>query len=266
MSPPPYAELQAAWKGLRGSGGLSLREVACAGAPRTMMLAEVPGAPGAPLVALSAGVHGDEPAGPWALFSIVRDGLLDGRYSYRIWPCTNPSGYALGTRENADGDDINRSFDGGGKTPEARAIVTANRDRRFELVLDLHEDFEAGGFYCYEPVMDGSAPYGAAIVRALDDEGLPVQTLDAAFDIGYPPEAHHLRAIERGHVMPDPAAERAFFEHLPYSLYMLRRSARRAVTLESPRARPWTERLATHRVAVVTALARLRALLPSESM
>lgn len=264
MNSPPYTELRAAWKELRSSGALTLREVACTGAPRTLMLAEIPAEPGAPLVALSAGVHGDEPAGPWALLSIVRDGLLDRRYSYRIWPCTNPSGYERGTRANAEGDDINRSFHGGGKTPEARAIVTANRDRRFALALDLHEDYEAAGFYCYEPVMGGSAPLGTAIVRALDDDGLPVQNLDADFDIGYPPEAHHLRTIERGHVRPDPAAERAFFEHLPYSLYMLRRAARRAVTLESPRTRPWSERIAIHRVAAVAALGRLYAISPSE--
>ncbi len=242
---------------MRGRRGISVREVACAGAPRTLLLAEIPAEPGAPAVALSAGVHGDEPAGPWALLSIVRDGLLDRRFSYRIWPCTNPSGYALGTRANAEGNDINRSFNRGGTTPEARAIVIANRDRRFELVFDLHEDFEATGFYCYEPSVAGVAPLGPALVDALDVEGLPVQQLDASFDIGYPPEAHHLRRIERGRIVPDPGAERAFFDGMAYSLYMLRRAARRALTLESPRTRPWTERIAIHRIAVVTALEQL---------
>jgi len=260
LNPPSYAELSAAWKALRGRHGISVREVACAGAPRTLLLAEIPGEPGAPAVAISAGVHGDEPAAPWALLSLVRDGLLDRQFSYRVWPCTNPTGYALGTRANAEGHDINRSFNRGGTTPEARAIITANRDRRFELVFDLHEDFEAAGFYCYEPSADGSAPLGPAIIAALDEEGLPVQTLDASFDIGYPPEAHHLRRIKRGHIIPDPAAERAFFDGLAYSLYMLRRAARRALTVESPRTRPWAERLAIHRIAVVTALAHLRGL------
>ena len=95
-------------------------------------------------------MHGDEPAAPWALLSLVRDGLLDRAFSYRLWPCTNPTGYAAGTRANAEGLDINRSFGGGGSTPEARAILTANRDRQFALSIDLHEDPEAQGFYCYE--------------------------------------------------------------------------------------------------------------------
>ncbi len=260
MTRPDYSELVAGWKGLRASHGLSLREVACVGAERTLLIAETAAAPGAPVVALSAGVHGDEPAGPWALLSIVRDGLLDARFGYRIWCCTNPSGYEHFTRENADGKDINRSFNAGGTTPEARAIVTSNRDRRFALVLDLHEDFEADGFYCYEPVVDGTAPIGASIVRALDDEGLPVQDLEDTFELGYPPGAAHLRTLERGRVMPDPAAERAFFPGTPYSLHMLRRSARRALTLETPRVLAWAARLAMHRIAVVVALERLRTL------
>jgi hypothetical protein len=259
LTNPPYEALVAAWKALRGTGQVSVREVACVGARRTLLLAEVAGEPGAPAVTLSSGVHGDEPAGPWSLLSIVRDGLLDRRFSYRIWPCTNPSGYALGTRANAEGDDINRSFNGGGKTPEARAIVVANRDRRFELVIDLHEDFEAEGYYCYEPLVEGQAPFGESLLRALDDAGLPIALLDDDFDLGYPPNAVHLRRLERGRVLPDPDAERAFFPGTPYSLYMLRRAARRVLTLESPRVRPWEERIAAHRTAVTAALERLPA-------
>jgi hypothetical protein len=254
VTPPPYSQLVAEWRAVRAARGLALREVACVGAPRTLLVAELVSQPGAPQIALSAGVHGDEPAGPWALLSIVRDGLLDPTFNYRIWCCTNPGGYERGTRENAEGYDINRSFNAGGTTPEARAIITANRDRRFVLALDLHEDFEADGFYCYEPLVDGVAALGALVVRGLDENGLPVQVLDDAFELGYPPEAHHLRTLERGRVIPDGNAERAFFKGTPYSLYLLRKAARQVLTLETPRRRPWDERLAMHRTAVVAAV------------
>lgn len=238
-----------------------MREIACVGAARTLLAVELIGRPGAPAVTIAAGVHGDEPAAPWALLSLVRDGLLDRRYAYRIWPCTNPSGYALGTRENAEGADINRSFHRGGTTPEARAIVTANRDRRYELALDLHEDFEAPGFYCYEPTVAASGSIGPSVIAALDAESLPVQDLGDTFDLGYRSDQHHLRTLERGRVIPDtPAESRAYREALPLSLYLLRRSARRALTFESPRQREWDERLAVHRIAVVTALQRLSVL------
>jgi protein MpaA len=253
-----YDALAASWKALRRTAGTTVREVACVGAQRTLLVVDIVNDQHAPLVALAAGVHGDEPVGPWALLSLVRDGLLDRTYNYRCWPCTNPSGYELGTRENAEGDDVNRSFSRGGTTPEARAILTANRDRKFTLTLDLHEDFEADGFYCYEPVVDGTAPYGGHVVTAVDDAGLPLQELrdDDDFDLGYPSDARHLRSVRRGWVLPDTAAEMAFFEGWPYSLALLRRAARRSLTFESPRRLPWVQRLAMHRVAVVTALAR----------
>lgn len=255
---PPYQALVAAWKSLRTRGGVTVREVATVGANRTLLVVDIVRSPNHPTIALAAGVHGDEPAAPWALHALVRDGLLPGDYNYRVWPCTNPSGYALGTRANAEGADVNRSFNRGGETPEARAIVMANRDRSFVLALDLHEDFEADGYYCYEPVIDGTAPYGASIVRALDDAGCPVQELTDAFDLGYAPEATHLRALERGRVLPDPRAEMALSDGWPYSLLLLRRAARRSLTLESPRRRAWDDRIAMHRVAVTTALTRER--------
>ena len=256
---PAYDALVAAWKDLRGRDGLRVREVACVGANRTLLAAEL-GPADAPVVHITAGVHGDEPAAPWALLSIVRDGLLDPRYAYRMWPCTNPSGYVLGTRANAEGDDVNRSFSRGGTTPESRAIVTANRDRKFAFALDLHEDFEADGFYCYEPLVDGAAPLGTAILDAIEAAGFPLQTLDHLFDLGYPrdPErAAKLRTLERGRVLVNVGAETQHFgfKGLPLSLFLLRGATRRYVTLETPRRRAWEERIAMHRVAVSAALA-----------
>ena len=251
-----YEDLERSWKSLRRRG-VRVREVACEGVARTLLCAEI-GAAGLPTVQISAGVHGDEPAAPWAAWSLAAGGLLDPRFAYRIWPCTNPSGYRLGTRHNAAGEDINRSFSRGGRTPEARALIAANRDRKFVLALDLHEDFEARGFYCYEPPVEGDAPIGPRVVRALDDAGLPVEPLDAGFDLAYPPDIE-LPPIERGHVMPDLRVEESFADGRPLSPFMLRHAARRALTFESPRSLSWAARLATHRVAVVTALAYIGA-------
>ena len=209
-------------------------------------------------VALSSGVHGDEPASPWALLSLVRDGLLDDRFSYRIWCCTNPSGSERGTRQNAEGLDVNRTFSRDGHSalsPEAAAIERRNRGHHFDLSLDLHEDYEARGFYCYEPVVAGTAPLGCAVVRAVDDAGLPVQDLDGGFDLGYPLEATNLRTLERGRVLVNVEAEVRHFDGLPYSMYLLwTGTAERTMTLESPCRAAWDDRNAVHRVAVVAAL------------
>lgn len=251
-----YQDLACEWAALGGSLRCEVRTVSCPGTGRELLVADV-GA-GKPRVALCAGVHGDEPAAAWALLSIARDGLLDSRFSYRIWPCTNPSGYDRGTRENAGGRDVNRSFSRGGLTPEACAVMRHNQGECFELSLDLHEDFEAGGFYCYEPVVAGEAPFGMPVVQAMDDAGLPVHDLDHGFDLGYPEEARHLRSLERGRVLPDVEAELAHFDGLPYSMYLLASgTARRTMTLESARSLQWDDRVATHRVAVVSALTAL---------
>ena len=255
--PSSYENLAAAWRAIRATHGLRLREVACVGAPRTLLIAEL-GDPHAPLVAISAGVHGDEPAAPWALYALVRDGLLDPRFRYRLWPCVNPTGFAAGTRANAEGADINRSFARGGTTPESRAILTANRDLRFDLAIDLHEDFEAEGFYLYEPLgPDVPSRFARPVADAVAEGGFPLQCRWEGFDVG-PPGSEEAQTCTAGAVVVDAVREApAFGGALPLGLVLLRRAAAAALTLESPRSRSWDDRIAIHRLAVVAALAQL---------
>ena len=155
---PSYAELAGAWHALAGRRDLRLNEVSCEQTARSLLLAER--GSHAPLISIAAGVHGDEPAGPWAVLAATGDGLLHERFAYRIWPCTNPSGYGLATRGNAEGADVNRSFSEGGSTPESRAICGTNGTRRFLLSIDVHEDPEAQtGFTATPaaPMRSGSA-------------------------------------------------------------------------------------------------------------
>jgi hypothetical protein len=232
-----------------------LREVACVGAPRTLLLAEL-GAHDRPAIVVSAGVHGDEPAGVWALASLVRDGLLDPRFAYRLWPCLNPTGFDAGTRANADGVDVNRSFGGGGRSPEARAVTTADRDRRFALTIDLHEDHEADGFYLYETALPPWTPrYSGPATKAIVDAGFPLQTFGDNFELG-PPGSEAAQTRSPGAVVVDAAAEAPFYgRDLPQGLVTVRRSTPCALTFETPLRRSPRERIAMHRVAVVSAIA-----------
>jgi protein MpaA len=252
-----YQDVVAAWRGLRAQTGLRLREIACVGAPRTLLLAEL-GDPRLPVVSISAGIHGDEPGGVWALLSLVRDGLLDPRYSYRLWPCFNPTGFEAGTRHNAEGLDVNRTFGRGGNSPEAKAILTANRDRMFELSIDLHEDHEATGFYLYEtapPAWRGS--YARPITAAVGGAGFALQDLTPQFELG-PPGAEVAQVRTLGAVVVDATRETPFFgAALPLGLVLVRRAVPCALTFEAPRTRDPDERIAMLRVAVVEALRRL---------
>jgi len=233
-----YHTLQARWKALRASRDIAVREVACIGAPRTLLCADF-GESQAGVIALTAGVHGDEPAGPRALLALLENGELDPHYAYRVWPCTNPSGYANGTRENVEGNDVNRSFGKGGQTPEARAIVTANRDRKFALSIDLHEDCDAGGFYCYEY---GECDLGRSVVDAVAAAGYPV--------------------LDDGIVRPLATDEIEAIGGLSYTLSVIRHAARRALTFESPVGLPLEQRVMIHRIAVKAAIAALAKLPP----
>lgn len=211
-----------------------------------------------PVVTISAGVHGDEPAGVWALLSLVADGLLDPRFAYRLWPCFNPTGFAAGTRVNAEGTDVNRSFGRGGSSPEAKAILTANRDRRFELSIDLHEDHEAMGFYLYETApADWRPTYAGPVTGAVASAGFPLQLLTPEFELG-PPGSEIAQTRGLGAVAVDAGRETPFFGRgLPLGLVLVRRAAPCALTFETPGARSADERIAMHRVAVVEALRRV---------
>jgi protein MpaA len=219
LQQPTYRELAERWKALRSTHDVRVREVACVGAPRTLLCAEF-GDPHLPVVLLSAGVHGDEPAGPLALVELIEQRALDSRFSYRIWPCSNPTGFDLRTRESVDGVDINRTFARGGSSPEAKAIVMANRDHKYCLSIDLHEDDEADSFYTYEYGFD--APVFAGARR------------------------------------PDPRTEAEEIGGLSLTLLLLRNASPRALTLETPSSRaPLEERVAAHVRAVCTVLQQL---------
>lgn len=243
-----YQDFVQRWKALR-SDRVTVREVACVGAPRTLLCVEW-GDVRRASIALSAGVHGDEPAAPWALLDMVESADLDDRFAYRIWPCTNPSGFEAGTRENADGIDVNRTFGRGGQSPEARAVITANRNRKFVLSLDLHEDCDAVGFYCYEY---GGGNVGFAALTALDDAGYPIDPLLETFATAGALDDAHCRR-ERGRITADHSVEGAMLGGLSYSLAIARNAARHALTFETPLRAPWQARIAMHQTAVRAAI------------
>lgn len=99
---------------------------------------------------LSSGVHGDEPAPPWALLRLMEEGFFDARATWFICPLLNPSGFLRKTRENFAGTDLNRDY----KTPQSAEVQAhvrwLQRQPAFDLVLCLHEDWESQGFYLYE--------------------------------------------------------------------------------------------------------------------
>lgn len=134
-----------------------------------------------PAVLIDAGVHGNEPA-PVVYAEQLIAALADGTSALKdfdldVIPVVNPWGWSHDKRYNRDGRDINRDF-GMSRSQEAKAIKGLLKGRKYDLVLDLHEDPKAKGVYVYqygrdsrkllENLIGESAAMGYAIENNVD--------------------------------------------------------------------------------------------------
>lgn len=102
-------------------------------------------------IALFAGIHGDEPAGAFALLQLVerleRQSELAAGYCLFLYPVCNPAGFEFDTRHSASGLDLNREFWKDSKEPEVRILEQELRAHAFHGILSLHADDTSEGVY-----------------------------------------------------------------------------------------------------------------------
>jgi protein MpaA len=121
-------------------------------------------------VYISAGIHGDEPAGPLALLSMIKQNEWPEDLDLYMCPLLNPSGFPLNTRENGNKLDLNRDY----RHLKSLEVQTHTHwlltQPRFDVALCLHEDWEARGFYLYELNPGNGKSLAPAILNAVREE------------------------------------------------------------------------------------------------
>jgi protein MpaA len=104
-------------------------------------------------VLISAGVHGNEPAGVNCAVRLAESlAKYPEKYKndvYDIIAVVNPWGWSYDIRYNRHGIDINRDF-ASFKSQEAKFIREFVKGKKYDLMIDLHEDPTAEGFYLYQ--------------------------------------------------------------------------------------------------------------------
>ena len=191
---------------------------------------------------ISAGIHGDEPAGPLAALRLVQENRWPESVELFMAPCLNPAAFVLNKRENAGGIDLNRDYRNS-KSAEARAhIAWLERQPKFDLYLCLHEDWESHGFYLYEQNPDSKPSLAERIVDSVQkvcpiDPSETIENRQAKNGI--------IRPNIRPHERPD----------WPEAFYLITEKSSLGYTLEAPSDFPLGTRVNALMAGVDAALA-----------
>jgi murein peptide amidase A len=191
---------------------------------------------------ISAGIHGDEPAGPLAARELLRANDWPDCADIWLCPCLNPTGFPLNKRKCALGKDLNRDYRHGYTGEIAAHITWLKQQPNFDVCFCLHEDWEAHGFYVYELNPDSRPSLAETIIRAAREVG----------PIDHSPIIDGREAKE-GVIRPnlDPALRPDW----PEAFYLITHKTRQSYTLETPSDFPLNVRVTALVTAVRAAVA-----------
>ena len=245
--PADYNEIQQRVTRLCADAGLDLHAFPVPEIELDLLRVRIPSAAASSRrVFLGTGVHGDEPAAVTAVLQFLEERRWEcyPRLSFTIFPCVNPNGYDLGIRENAAGDDVNRSFLGEG-TPESRAMRRVLEGDNFDYWIDAHEDYAEDGYYMFAPT---DTTWAADIVRAVGQVG----------PINIKPEIDEMPILD-GIVQFEGDVRDRFEERTdwPMAYYLIKNFSERGFTPETPGLKPLDLRVVMQLAAYDAALTML---------
>ncbi len=205
---------------------------------------EKPGA--GPTVYLSAGIHGDEPAGPLAALRLLQEGFFREGFRWIVCPALNPGGLSLGTRENRAGVDLNRDYLAQ-RSPETAAHAAWLLAKGApDVFVSLHEDWESEGFYFYEINLGEDNPARAAALLAAVSAYLPTET-------GTEIDGHAIRSPGWIHHR----AEADLPDAWPEAIFLAKNGCPLSFTFETPSKMPLETRIAAHMAGMAELLRHL---------
>lgn len=215
-----------------------------------------------PRVLISGGVHGDEPAGVYAVLDFLREeaDCYADRLNMTLLPCINPSGFEANRRKTMNGKDLNRLFGTENDQLEIRSVEEyLDRLRtRFRITLDCHEDgptdemAEEGvmtedtppGCYMYENMVDHNRRIGRVLIHALPSS-VEVCTAPIVYD----------DINDRGVIAYPEASRNPFYaKGTSFDAYLLNHWTDHSLTMETSMLWPMEKRIAVHRIWIRTAL------------
>ncbi len=215
-----------------------------------LMLSRQPDGPVRVRALLTGGIHGNEPAGTECLMQFLtalsQDASLYPGVEFDIIPVVNPWGWVHGRRRNGNGCDLNREF-ATFKAPESLLMREQFKSKKYDVMVDLHEDSDVNGFYLYR--------------LANPDMGLCRAVIKNVQAGGYPIHDGRVMKIFRAR---DGIINCAlwslrlarFTRQLSMSNYFRLEGCPRAFLFESPRRLEMKSRVAAHRLALEALLAR----------
>jgi protein MpaA len=198
-----------------------------------------------PRLYLSAGIHGDETAGPLALLEMIRRPGFFAAFNVTMFPILNPNGLARGVRMNWDDVDLNRDYRNTRSLEIKGHIEILLTLGRFDASMLLHEDYEGIGAYLYELNDTLEPELGAKIIAAMGRH-VPIDLR---------PEIEEGTA--RGGVISrrDIIAKLGRLEDRPEwaeAIYLLVHHTNVSYTIETPKPFPIEARVKAHIAAVET--------------
>ncbi len=196
-------------------------------------------------VLISAGIHGDEPAGVETICTFLEnkryEDYLD-KWEITILPCINPYGFENNTRENHENKDLNRLFKDHDSPLEVQLAKSIFSPSYFDITIELHEDYDSYGYYLFQKSNkhDG-LQIGFKIIDALK-EVIPIN-LDELID-DMPADKgviHRIKDIKQ-------------MDWWPMAGYSLAMKTGHCFTLETPSKMAISSRVDAHLIALEQAL------------